>query len=488
MPFLDRMTEAERQRLIAAAQPIQLARGAYLMRRGDPGGDLYLVQQGELEIVDTRSRPEVVLDGIGPGGLVGEMSFLDQEPRAADVRAASDVRALYWERGALNMVLMADPELSSSFFQAMSAGLIDRLRNLTASAVSGALGRQRALNTNSATTVMLARDAFAIAERARVGWIEAEGRLRREPGHPDAIRQARDAAQSLLSDVVTLANTAGGSGKLREGGQALAREMHAFLVRARTVVLAWENTGKSGIRADLVSHVIRGNPSGEGTLGQALDAAILNLPTPEALVWRAGTASMIAAAATESAARRHAQRSEAGAPARIYKAMIVNGALLGLPERYGAALEGFRGGTVRLSVIEESRDLLTRVGSGPGGLPLNIELRRVQDDLGGLVLGRSRLPHEAQDVILIDGMVEYLPERLIAGLLTWCRDLLALGGAAIVTGLTASSDAGFWEGVMGWPQVRRPPQAVASIFVGLGYADVRVQTEGAGVVVSGVRR
>ena len=487
MPFLDRMTQAERERLLAAAQPVQLARGAYLMRRGDPGGDLYLVERGELEIVDTRSRPEVVLDGIGPGGLVGEMSFLDSEPRAADVRAASDVRALYWERGALNMVLDADPELSSAFYQAMSAGLIDRLRSLTASAVSGALGRQRAVNTNSATTVTLARDAFAIAERARVGWIEAEGRLRREPGNPDAARQARDAAQTLLSDVVTLANTAGGSGKLREGGQALAREMHAFLVRARTVVLAWENAGKTGIRADLVSHVIRGNPSGEGTLGQALDAAILNLPTPEALVWRAGTASVIAAAATEAAARRSPARPE-GSPPRVYKAMVVNGALLGLPERYGAALEGFKSGTVRLSVVEESRELLTRVGSGPGGLPLNIELRRVQDDLAGLVLGRSRLPHEAQDILLVDGLIEYLPERLIAGLLTWCRDLLAIGGAAIVTALAPSSDAGFWEGVLGWPQVRRPPQAVASVFVGVGFSDVRVQSEGAGVVVSGVRR
>ncbi len=69
MQFLDRFTRAEAARLLDAGRRMRLGRGDYLMRRGDKGGDLYLVESGALEVVDTRSRPEVVLDVLGPGAL-----------------------------------------------------------------------------------------------------------------------------------------------------------------------------------------------------------------------------------------------------------------------------------------------------------------------------------------------------------------------------------------------------------------------------------
>ena len=102
MPFLDRLERPDRERLMAASRVLTFSRGAYVLRRGEPGGDLYMVEAGELEVVDTRSRPEIVIDSVGPGGLVGEMAFLDESPRAADVRAAMETRCLRWERGVLH--------------------------------------------------------------------------------------------------------------------------------------------------------------------------------------------------------------------------------------------------------------------------------------------------------------------------------------------------------------------------------------------------
>ncbi len=469
---------------MAASKPLAVARGTYLLRRGDRGGDLYLVEQGELEIVDTRSRPEVVIDSVGPGGIVGEMSFLDAAPRAADVRAAADSRCLRWEHAILLAVLDGDPTLSAAFYRALAEGLVDRVRDVTTSAVAGALGRQRSAQTGG--TMILARDTHDLAERARVRWLDAEARLRGGAG-ADGQALAREVASATLREMTTVAAQAKESGRGVDAGQALARELHAFLIRARAVVLAWEARGKPGARSGLVAHLIRGVPSGEGALGQALDAALIALPTAVALSWRADVAAAVTAAATEAAVRRGASRADAPGPGRPARVLMINGALAGLPERYGAALHGFKG-VVRLTCVEESRELLGAVGAGPGGLPLAVDLRRVQEDLGALVMGQSRVHHEPQEAVVLDGLSEYLPERVLAELLAWARDRLSPGGVLVLSGLAPSQDQALWEGVLEWPQIRRTAQTLARLVVDVGLADVRVQSDGAGLVVSGARR
>lgn len=486
MPFLDRLERPDRERLMAASRTLSFARGAYVLRRGEPGGDLYMVEAGELEVVDTRSRPEIVIDSVGPGGLVGEMAFLDESPRAADVRAAMETRCLRWERGVLLAVLSQDHALSSSFYRALAEGLVDRMRTFTNSTVAGAMGQVRA--PASSTTVMLARDAHDAAERARVRWLDAEAQLRRDPSGAEASGLVRETSTALVREIQALAHQFQESGRGLEAGQALARELHAFLVRARTVVLAWDATGRAGARGALLSHLTRGVASGEGALGQALDAALLALPTRSALVWRADVAAAITAAATEAAVRRGAGKADGAGTGRPVRVLMINSAASELPERYGGALTGFRGGRILLTVVEETREALSSVGTGPGGLPLSVELRRVQDDLAAFVLGRSRVHHEPQDAIVLDALAEYVPERLLAELLTSARDRLAPGGMVMVTALGPSPDAALWESVLGLAQLRRAPQDLARLVVDVGMSDVRVQSEGAGVLVSGVRR
>ncbi len=486
MHFLERLQGPDRERLLAASRPLTVAKGSFLLRRGERGGDLYLVEQGELEIVDTRARPEIVIDSVGPGGIVGEMSFLDAAPRAADVRAGADTRCLRWEHGILLEVLSADAELAAAFYRALSEGLVDRVRDVTTSALSGTLGRTRTAAAGN-STVMLARDTFELAERVRVRWLDAEAKLRGAGGGADGPALAREVANGLVREMVGVSAQARENGRGMDACQALARELHAFLVRARTVVLAWDSRGKSGARTALLSHLVRAVPSGEGALGQALDAALLALPTASALGWRADVAAAVTAAATEAAVRRGAGRPDAPGPGRPVRVLMINGALAGLPERYGAALHGFKGG-VRLTCLEESRDLLSLVGTGPGGLPLAVDLRRVQEDLGALVMGQSRVHHELQDVLVLDGITEYLPERVLAELLAWGRDRLQPGGSFVLTGFTPGQDQALWEGVLDWPQVRRTPQSLARLAVDVGLADVRVQSDGAGLVVSGARR
>jgi len=79
---LDPMTPEHRALLERASQAVTIASGDTLLRRGDPGGDLYVVTRGRLEARHRRVLPEVVLTTLVKGDLIGEISFLDGSPSA----------------------------------------------------------------------------------------------------------------------------------------------------------------------------------------------------------------------------------------------------------------------------------------------------------------------------------------------------------------------------------------------------------------------
>jgi CRP-like cAMP-binding protein len=91
--LLASLAEPERSRVLAACRPCHLARGATLFREGDPGDSLHVVESGRLAVeVSTETGDVVMLDVVGPGGVVGEVALvLPGARRTATVLALDDV-------------------------------------------------------------------------------------------------------------------------------------------------------------------------------------------------------------------------------------------------------------------------------------------------------------------------------------------------------------------------------------------------------------
>ena len=60
--------------------------GETIFNAGDPGDFMYVVQQGEIEIVLNGRHIET----IGPGGIFGEMTLIDNHPRSASAVAKTE--------------------------------------------------------------------------------------------------------------------------------------------------------------------------------------------------------------------------------------------------------------------------------------------------------------------------------------------------------------------------------------------------------------
>jgi CRP-like cAMP-binding protein len=65
--------------------------GEIIMRAGDPGDCMYVVQEGQLDVL---AADGAIIESVGPGGIVGEMALVDNALRSATVIARTDSRVV----------------------------------------------------------------------------------------------------------------------------------------------------------------------------------------------------------------------------------------------------------------------------------------------------------------------------------------------------------------------------------------------------------
>jgi CRP-like cAMP-binding protein len=102
----------------------------FLIRARDHDSTLFAVEEGHLDIVVRRDNKETVVATVGPGDVLGEVSFIDDSPRTVSVKAGEEnavVRA--WDKKTLSAALAREPELLAKFSVALCELLVERLRD-----------------------------------------------------------------------------------------------------------------------------------------------------------------------------------------------------------------------------------------------------------------------------------------------------------------------------------------------------------------------
>lgn len=120
----------EHERLLAAMEPGTSKAGDRVLTRASPSRSLLLVEEGELEIVDEAMGETLVLATIGPGGVVGEVGFVDGEVRTHDVRARTDCRLRRLTRERLLALVENDPALFAKITIALAELISRRFRSV----------------------------------------------------------------------------------------------------------------------------------------------------------------------------------------------------------------------------------------------------------------------------------------------------------------------------------------------------------------------
>lgn len=101
--------------------------GEVIIRQGEAGECMYVVQEGEVEVYTVQDGEEVLLAIRKAGELIGEMAIFEREVRSASVRARGEARVLTLDKKNFLRRINEDPSLAFRIVQAMSG----RIRELS---------------------------------------------------------------------------------------------------------------------------------------------------------------------------------------------------------------------------------------------------------------------------------------------------------------------------------------------------------------------
>jgi CRP/FNR family transcriptional regulator len=94
--------------------------GEVIFRQGDVGDCLYVVQEGEVEVIHESSGRETLLHVAGKNELLGEMAVFERETRSATIRARGRARLLTIDKKNFLRRVNEDPSLAFNLVELMS--------------------------------------------------------------------------------------------------------------------------------------------------------------------------------------------------------------------------------------------------------------------------------------------------------------------------------------------------------------------------------
>ena len=129
-PLFRYFTDDERHRIERIGEVKTVREGEFLIRARDRDSTLFAVEEGHLDIVVDRDGKETVVATVGPGDVLGEVSFIDDSARSTSVRAGEENAVVRgWDKMKLSNALAKEPELLAKFSVALSELLVERLRD-----------------------------------------------------------------------------------------------------------------------------------------------------------------------------------------------------------------------------------------------------------------------------------------------------------------------------------------------------------------------
>jgi CRP/FNR family cyclic AMP-dependent transcriptional regulator len=105
--------------------------GEVIIQQGEVGDCMYVIQDGQAEVVVEKAGEEARLAELGEGDFFGEMAIFENEVRMATVRAVGQARVLTVDKKTFLQRIHEDPSLAYRMVQTMSR----RIRDLNAEVV-----------------------------------------------------------------------------------------------------------------------------------------------------------------------------------------------------------------------------------------------------------------------------------------------------------------------------------------------------------------
>jgi CRP/FNR family transcriptional regulator, cyclic AMP receptor protein len=100
--------------------------GEIIVHQGEVGNCMYVVQDGDVEVLKEENGIQTVVNTMRKGDIFGEMAIIERTVRSSTVRASSPARVLTVDKKTFLRRVQEDPSLALSVLKIMS----QRIRRL----------------------------------------------------------------------------------------------------------------------------------------------------------------------------------------------------------------------------------------------------------------------------------------------------------------------------------------------------------------------
>ena len=116
------MSESTLELFRHAKETESFAQGQTIFQEGQPAEVMYVVIEGEVDII----VHDKILSSVGPGGVVGEMALIDKKARSATALAKTDCKLAPVSEKRFHFLVQQTPHFALSVMRVMA----ERLRRL----------------------------------------------------------------------------------------------------------------------------------------------------------------------------------------------------------------------------------------------------------------------------------------------------------------------------------------------------------------------
>lgn len=126
-------TEHDWDTLLSFTSTQRFNAGDFIIDAGDEADSLFLIAEGELEVLITvgRSKAQKRLTMISAGSVIGEQSFFDEQPRSLSCRAQTDGELYRLNRSNFMVLSAKHPALARNLLLDLGKIISLRLRQTT---------------------------------------------------------------------------------------------------------------------------------------------------------------------------------------------------------------------------------------------------------------------------------------------------------------------------------------------------------------------
>ena len=112
VPLFAGLDARERKKLAAVCLLKRFPAGALIVEEGKPGLGLFIISSGRADVYRGRGEERQLLNILGAGGILGEMSLIDNQPRSASVEAVEPTECLLITRDSFHTLVQKHVQIA----------------------------------------------------------------------------------------------------------------------------------------------------------------------------------------------------------------------------------------------------------------------------------------------------------------------------------------------------------------------------------------